>query len=435
MENDLKDSSECTMKAKQILSNIIYIYEGDSENKRKEIIQSILLTQYNALPLITNFLIHKKETYDNDLLFYNEIEKEFKYVLTTEGNNISKNPFNVSMNYYLSVLLLQLIHSEKEKRFVKECFILIMNAFSCYAYDGKISALQITFFQTLLNLLQENDFYKQYEKEKADLIRIGKKECVLQYCDYSIENINKHINELSYNNYYNDETSDIVNEHILMLKKYIDEINTIRKTIRTFANNNDEMQFSKELNNLEQSINEIRKKIYQIEPIKNFKRLSLQMQPLLYMLFAVKLTDPQILIDTLFENKNDCQKRILNILHDRAFQAKFVNILNSKLINDYFQGTYLSIISKNTGLKTTKPIVSEKMIEAYSIIKEDLKIKETVKQFFENVFYVTTLPNNLKGYTHRYLRIVINQTGLLFNPNADETALNKVRHIFDSIRP
>lgn len=434
MENDLKESSDSTMKAKQILSNIIYIYEGDSENKRREIIQSILLTQYNSLPLITNFLIHKKETYDNDLLFYTEIEKEFKYVLTTEGNNISKNSFNVSMNYYLSVFLFQLIHSEKEKRFVKECFILIMNAFSCYAYDGKIRALQITFFQTLLNLIQENDFYKQYEKEKADLIKIGKKECVLEYCDYSIEIIKKHINELSYTNCYNDETSDIVNEHILLLKKYIDEINTIKKTKKNFANYND-MEFSKELNNLEHSINEIRKNIYQIEPIKNFKRLSLQMKPLLYMLFAIQLTDPQILIETLFENKNDCHRRILNILHDTTFQAKFVNILNSKLINDYFQGTYLSIISKNTGLKTTKPIVSEKMIEAYSIIKEDLKNKETIKHFFENVFYVTTLPNNLKGYTHRYLRIVINQTGLLFNPNADETALNKVRHIFDSIRP
>ena len=111
-----------------------------------------------------------------------------------------------------------------------------------------------------------------------------------------------------------------------------------------------------------------------------------------------------------------------------------MNILNSKLINDYFQGTYLSIISKNTGLRTTKPIVSEKMIEAYSIIKEELKNPYKVKQFFENVFYVTTLPNNLKGYTHRYLRIVINQTGLLFNPNADETALNKVRYFIYCFR-
>ena len=428
MEND---SSDSCIKATQILSNIINIYEGDSENKRKEFIQSILLTQYDSLPLITNFLIHKTDTYDNDFLFYNEIEKEFKYVLTTEGNNISKNPFNVSMNYYLSLFLLQLIHSEKEKRFVKECFVLIMNAFSCYTYDGKIRALQITFFQTLLNLLQENDFYKQYEKEKADLIQIGKKECVVKYCDYSIEIINKHINELSYTSFSNDETSDIVNEHILLLKKCIDEINTIRKTIIAFSNSKDDTQLS---NNWEQSINEIRKKIYQIERIKNFKRLSLQMKPLLYMLFSIKLTDPSILIETLFESKNDCHNRILNILQDRVFQVKFVNILNSQVINDYFQGTYLSIISKNTGLKTTKPIVSEKMIEAYSKLKEELKHPDKVKQFFEKVFYVTTLPNNLKGYTHRYLRIVINQTGLLFNPNTDEAALNKVRHIIYSIR-
>ena len=428
MEND---SSDSCIKATQILSNIINIYEGDSENKRKEFIQSILLTQYDSLPLITNFLIHKTDTYDNDFLFYNEIEKEFKYVLTTEGNNISKNPFNVSMNYYLSLFLLQLIHSEKEKRFVKECFVLIMNAFSCYTDDGKIRALQITFFQTLLNLLQENDFYKQYEKEKADLIQIGKKECVVKYCDYSIEIINKHINELSYTSFSNDETSDIVNEHILLLKKCIDEINTIRKTIIAFSNSKDDTQLS---NNWEQSINEIRKKIYQIERIKNFKRLSLQMKPLLYMLFSIKLTDPSILIETLFESKNDCHNRILNILQDRVFQVKFVNILNSQVINDYFQGTYLSIISKNTGLKTTKPIVSEKMIEAYSKLKEELKHPDKVKQFFEKVFYVTTLPNNLKGYTHRYLRIVINQTGLLFNPNTDEAALNKVRHIIYSIR-
>ena len=306
-----------------------------------------------------------------------------------------------------------------------------MNAFSCYTYDGKIRALQITFFQTLLNLLQENDFYKQYEKEKADLIQIGKKECVVKYCDYSIEIINKHINELSYTSFSNDETSDIVNEHILLLKKCIDEINTIRKTIIAFSNSKDDTQLS---NNWEQSINEIRKKIYQIEQIKNFKRLSLQMKPLLYMLFSIKLTDPSILIETLFESKNDCHNRILNILQDRVFQVKFVNILNSQVINDYFQGTYLSIISKNTGLKTTKPIVSEKMIEAYSKLKEELKHPDKVKQFFEKVFYVTILPNNLKGYTHRYLRIVINQTGLLFNPNTDEAALNKVRHIIYSIR-
>ena len=58
MEND---SSDSCIKATQILSNIINIYEGDSENKRKEFIQSILLTQYDSLPLITNFLIHKTD--------------------------------------------------------------------------------------------------------------------------------------------------------------------------------------------------------------------------------------------------------------------------------------------------------------------------------------------------------------------------------------
>lgn len=153
-----KCESDNVLKAKQILLNIKDIYEGNCE---KDIIDRILFTQYNSLPLINNLLIHNRDTFDNDFLFYTEIEKEFKYILSTGAINNSKTQFHTSMNYYLSVFLLPII--DKETRFVKECFILIMEAYLASEYDTTIIALQITFFQTLIKLLEENGLYKEEE--------------------------------------------------------------------------------------------------------------------------------------------------------------------------------------------------------------------------------------------------------------------------------
>lgn len=169
--------------------------------------------------------------------------------------------------------------------------------------------------------------------------------------------------------------------------------------------------FSVEEKKWETSLFDLLAKIIEIMPISEVKIISFQLKPLLYILFTIKEPDYKILIETLFDIKRDFHQKMTNILNDSVFQIKFVNILHSKIINNYFQ----------TSIFSTKQI-----IDAYTQIKQELKDQTKVNTFFHNVFYVTKLPNNIKGITHRYLRILINETGLVYNVNTEEKVLNKV---------
>ena len=58
-----------------------------------------LLNKYKNVEDIENLMIHTIDVYDNEFLFFKQIQKEFKYILLYCNNNINTKGFQNSMNY------------------------------------------------------------------------------------------------------------------------------------------------------------------------------------------------------------------------------------------------------------------------------------------------------------------------------------------------
>ena len=58
-----------------------------------------LLNKYKNVEDIENLMIHTIDVYDNEFLFFKQIQKEFKYILLSCNNNINTKGFQNSMNY------------------------------------------------------------------------------------------------------------------------------------------------------------------------------------------------------------------------------------------------------------------------------------------------------------------------------------------------
>ena len=58
-----------------------------------------LLNKYKNVEDIENLMIHTIDVYDNEFLFFKQIQKTFKYILLSCNNNINTKGFQNSMNY------------------------------------------------------------------------------------------------------------------------------------------------------------------------------------------------------------------------------------------------------------------------------------------------------------------------------------------------
>ena len=58
-----------------------------------------LLNKYKNVEDIENLMIHTIDVYDNEFLFFKQIQKKFKYILLSCNNNINTKGFQNSMNY------------------------------------------------------------------------------------------------------------------------------------------------------------------------------------------------------------------------------------------------------------------------------------------------------------------------------------------------
>ena len=134
-----------------------------------------------------------------------------------------------------------------------------------------------------------------------------------------------------------------------------------------------------------------------------------------YLLFECYDANYSLIMDVFFNVNRDIKNIICNYLYDPDFQKDVYSILFSKVMNDYYKTFIKNVeISQHNDTISIENIhkLHEKMYSSYINLKEQLKERTNLSNFFSTVFYPFELPNSLKGITHRFLRIIINISGI-----------------------
>ena len=130
---------------------------------------------------------------------------------------------------------------------------------------------------------------------------------------------------------------------------------------------------------------------------------------LLFIPFGIPSADTSFVFKHQFVCTYNYENIIKELLEDSTFQQTVYNILFSKIMEDYYSKEIIHIEEQGTNAEKK---IAEKMYDAYLTLKKQLNKTDELKNFFNSIFYVTKLPSNLKGLTHRYLRILINCYGI-----------------------
>lgn len=156
-----------TQIAVNILRDIQSIYE--SSNKAN-MIKELLITKYSKVESITSFRTYPFTLFDDDSLFYQEIEKEFKYILFSNQAAFLIDSFLFSITYYISIFSIDLIQKpdiyENNKRFFKESMVTIINNLFVLPKQNAQEAIAIKFYKYLIGLtqqIQDNNYKKLFK--------------------------------------------------------------------------------------------------------------------------------------------------------------------------------------------------------------------------------------------------------------------------------
>lgn len=97
--------------------------------------------------------------------------------------------------------------------------------------------------------------------------------------------------------------------------------------------------------------------------------------------------------------------------------------MNSSVMKDYYSNNPILLLSGSNQDKITKVEMTDNLIMSYKKFITDLNSETSRQFFFNNTFYIMEMPNNIKGFTNRFLKIVINCNGLEFNHQDNKKSL------------
>ena len=125
----------------------------------------------------------------------------------------------------------------------------------------------------------------------------------------------------------------------------------------------------------------------------------------------VKLTIERIIKNINYVYKGDPKYYLIdNILSNDNFRELYFDILNTELVQNFFNNT----TSKNH----------------YMLNKMNIKEKAEEVRFFKNNIKTLILPTSIKGFTNRFLNIFLNKTGYNINNTEDNEDTQKVRYFY-----
>lgn len=102
-----------------------------------------------------------------------------------------------------------------------------------------------------------------------------------------------------------------------------------------------------------------------------------------------------------------------NHLLDKQFQFLISSIMKSPIMKDYYSLNTIQTKDCNENLITEEKIeMNDSIISAYNSLNQLLADDTKRDNFFKENFYVMETPEGIKGYTNRYLLIILNCNGL-----------------------
>lgn len=126
-------------------------------------------------------------------------------------------------------------------------------------------------------------------------------------------------------------------------------------------------------------------------------------------------TNPHILLSSIkddYFSQIKFESFLKQLLLDEDFQNIICDIMDSKVMKDYYSAKPILKLEKNEIVQIEKTEMNETIIKAYQNFLKHIKEKEKRKSFFDETFSILELPFFVKGYTNRFLKIVINSHGI-----------------------
>lgn len=137
-----------------------------------------------------------------------------------------------------------------------------------------------------------------------------------------------------------------------------------------------------------------------------------------YILLAITDSElyPYSTIKKIYNGYFNFSNLLQDHLLDKQFQFLISSIMISPIMKDYYSLNTIQTKDCNENLITEEKIeMNDSIISAYTSFNQLLADESKRDNFFKETFYVIETPEKIKGYTNRYLIIILNCNGLQLN--------------------
>ena len=358
--------------------------------------------------------------YDNTKEYYKDLYEQLIYYLNKYKNNNKNNKIcQITKKTYTRVfwlnlnrlLLLNLKENDLEKHEIKIIFYFIVNLFnpeadSSKSIEFKEETVPILLFQCPINNLDNIDIFKIIDRNYSQFYPNSKGIDTL--IKLSIDKMNQKIQQ-------NANVKDNINNNKIKEK----EINKIVKCNK-YLPFSLLKQYIKD-SDIDANINEIdiMSKIFLFYGLCYYDLESNSQQDYLNKIGQIKILE---------DNQDD---DIKNIVNDNSFLELINKIMTSKVMQDAYvriSNWYLTNGNIVIDGEMKKIDGNENLINKQPLINYYEKFIESAKvDNYSNLFIVMELPEFIKGFTFRFLKVVLNSKGIVFNSDNNENKITLLK--------
>ena len=376
------------------------------------------------------------DIFDDTDKYYNDLFNQLQYSLLQYKGKKANNSCKIFYYDFLrilwlnfcKVLLLNLKEYDIENQKIKVIFYFIVNLFSLDINSSSLEFINET-VPIMINNFPNLEILKHIEMYKI----IDK--------DYD-EYYNNKIWENNFTKMYIDKFNEILKNNP-KVKKYVTQNQKAMLEINNIINCNKDIPFPLlqdylkrlDINNVDNFFNK-----YEISPILlNF-----------YKICFCDCDTPQIqkefiehIFNINFPDNNDESEDIESILKNGEFIKLLNDIMKSevmfnayKIIDNWYLNNELNandnndVDSDNEKMSENKDINPKKYISIFKYYKDFCDLLESLE--YSKIFIIMSLPKEIKGFTFRFLKIILNSQGIQLDANNldDKMLLLKAYLIF-----
>lgn len=398
---------------------LIKIYEIKDKNEQMLLIQKEIDSEKEHLEYLP---IKDNTFFDNDISFLKQIKREFIFYLIHQGNSLLSNiPIN-NIRYLLSVIVKTILDNEETKKLItkntlKHVLFFILNSLDYSTKDDKINLIfLIKCIKTLMNSSSEIETLILKNTIVKDFILQGKQKYYLIKCNQLLVEIQNTLSLIhSSSNFEHQKKYSSLSQVLIKYENIIKKCMEIEITEDNLVRN---------IVNLQKYCTEILLFGDQCG-LSTFQLPIFIIDRLIHVEYAfIELTNESYsVIHEWYVGYEDFSNELDNYLKDKDFQLLIYNIMNSSVMKDYYSSNPILLLSGSNQDKITKVEMTDNLIMSYKNFITDLNSETSRHFFFNNTFYIMEMPNNIKGFTNRFMKIVINCNGLEFSQKDNKKSL------------